>query len=91
MYDGTATSGIHGIPATKTIGSLALFQRAMLRLNLSHLFHFVNFARISTHCRLTVSFGFLFEPTGLIVVQMLDVCFFRGIMTPSLMLTGPDD
>ena len=34
---GTTTSGIHGILATRTRGSLALSQRATFRLNLSHL------------------------------------------------------
>ena len=41
---------------TRTSGSVALSQRAKLRQNWSLLFYFVNFAHISTHCRLTVSF-----------------------------------
>ena len=46
-------------------------------LNLSHpsFFHFVNFAQISTHCRLTVSFEVPFEPTALIFLTVFPFFF----------------
>ena len=63
---GTTIPGMHGFLATRLALPACTF----------FFFKVVNFAHISTHCRLTVSLGVSFEPAALTVLPDFR-CFFE--------------